>query len=212
MTFDTKTNLLSFVDPKLWPFKSWRYPKNAKISKAHNTAPRAPRAKKFCISKFHPRGYLHAKNDQNRWDKGVKLLTSALECPKYYVNTTKYVNHNAKSQCVWCCTRYRIELHAWLYANDRENDNFIQFRAAATVAAAVAAAAAASTRLFDDSSQQTDSVRVSECLSLYACLTVRKKMIQVHACTTSKLIELESCSWSGLVRFWICWKWPIGTF
>ena len=81
MMFDTKTNLLSFVDPKLWPFKSWRYPKNAKISKAHNTAPRAPRAKKICISKFHPRGYLHAKNDQNRWDKGVKLLTSALECP-----------------------------------------------------------------------------------------------------------------------------------
>ena len=87
--FDTKTNLLSFVDPKLWPFKSWRYPKNAKISKAHNTAPRAPRAKKICISKFHPRGYLHAKNDQNRRDKGVKLLTSALECPKckFYLNS-----------------------------------------------------------------------------------------------------------------------------
>ena len=86
MMFDTKTNLLSFVDPKLWPFKSWRYPKNAKISKAHNTAPRAPRAKKFCISKFHPRGYLHAKNDQNRWDKGVKLLTSVLECPNTGTN------------------------------------------------------------------------------------------------------------------------------
>ena len=92
MMFDTKTNLLSFVDPKLWPFKSWRYPKNAKISKAHNTAPRAPRAKKFCISKFHPRGYLHAKNDQNRWDKGVKLLTSALECPKRKATTPERKN------------------------------------------------------------------------------------------------------------------------
>ena len=93
MMFDTKTNLLSFVDPKLWPFKSWRYPKNAKISKAHNTAPRAPRAKKFCISKFHPRGYLHAKNDQNRWDKGVKLLTSALECPPC-IYTLQFCSHS----------------------------------------------------------------------------------------------------------------------
>ena len=29
LVFDTKTNLLSFEDSKLWPFKSWRYPKNA---------------------------------------------------------------------------------------------------------------------------------------------------------------------------------------
>ena len=77
--FDTKTNFLSYVDTKLWPFKSWRYQKIAKFWKAHNTPPRGPRAKKFWFSKFLPRGYLHAKNDQNRWDKGVKLLWSALE-------------------------------------------------------------------------------------------------------------------------------------
>ena len=28
-----------------------------------------------------------------------------------------------------------------------------------------------------------------------------KKMTQIHTCTTSKRIELESCGWSGLVRF-----------
>ena len=77
--FDTKTNFLSYVDTKLWPFKSWRYQKIAKFWKAHNTPPRGPRAKKFWFSKFLPRGYLHAKNDQKRWDKGVKLLRSALE-------------------------------------------------------------------------------------------------------------------------------------
>ena len=77
--FDTKINFLSYVDTKLWPFKSWRYQKIAKFWKAHNTPPRGPRAKKFWFSKFLPRGYLHAKNDQNRWDKGVKLLWSALE-------------------------------------------------------------------------------------------------------------------------------------
>ena len=66
MMFDTKTNLLSFVDPELWLFKSWKYPKNAKISNGHNTPPRGPRAKKFGISKFLPGGNLHAKNDQNR--------------------------------------------------------------------------------------------------------------------------------------------------
>ena len=81
--FDTKTNFLSYVDTKLWPFKSWRYQKIAKFWKAHNTPPRGPRAKKFWFSKFLPRGYLHAKNDQNRWDKGVKLLWSALEWAMY---------------------------------------------------------------------------------------------------------------------------------
>ena len=79
MMFDTKTNFLSFVDPKLWPFKSWRYQKISKFWNAHNTPPRGPRAEKFWFSKFLPRGYLHAKNDQNRWDKGVKLLWSPLE-------------------------------------------------------------------------------------------------------------------------------------
>jgi hypothetical protein len=79
LMFDTKTNFLSFVDPKLWPFKKYWYPKIAKFWNAHNTPPRGPRAKKFWISKFLPRGYLHAKNDQNRWDKGVNLLWSALE-------------------------------------------------------------------------------------------------------------------------------------
>ena len=85
MMFDTKTNFLSFVDPKLWPFKSLGYQKIAKFWKAHNTPPRGPRAEKFWFSKFLPRGYLHAKNDQNRWDKGVKLLWSALEWA-YYKN------------------------------------------------------------------------------------------------------------------------------
>ena len=79
MMFDTKTNFLSFVDQKLWPFKGWRYPKIAKFWKAHNTPPRGPRAEKFWISEFLPRGYLDAKNDQNRWGKGVKLLPSVLE-------------------------------------------------------------------------------------------------------------------------------------
>ena len=79
LMFDTKTNLLSFVDAKIWSFKNWRCAKNAKIWNAHNTPPRGPRAKKFWISKFLHRGYLHTKNDQNRWDKGVKLLTSVLE-------------------------------------------------------------------------------------------------------------------------------------
>ena len=79
LMFDTKTNFLSFVDPKLWPFKKYWYPKIAKFWNAHNTPPRGPRAKKFWISKFLPRGHLHAKNDQNRWDKGVNLLWSALE-------------------------------------------------------------------------------------------------------------------------------------
>ena len=77
--FDTKTNFLSFVDPKLWPFKVWRYPKIAKFWKVHNTPPRGPRAKKFWFSKFPPRGYLYAKNDQNRGGKGVKSLWSALD-------------------------------------------------------------------------------------------------------------------------------------
>ena len=77
--FDTKTNFLSFVDPKLWPFKVWRYPKIAKFWKVHNTPPRGPRAKKFWFSKFLPRGYLYAKNDQNRGGKGVKSLWSALD-------------------------------------------------------------------------------------------------------------------------------------
>ena len=58
------------------------YPKIAKFWKSHNTPPRGPRAKKFWISEFLPKGYLHAKNDQNRWDKGVKLLPSVLEEPK----------------------------------------------------------------------------------------------------------------------------------
>ena len=35
-----------------------------------------------------------------------------------------------------------------------------------------------------------------------------KKSTQVHTCTTSKRIELESCSWSGLVRLSICYKKP----
>ena len=82
LMFDTKTNLLSFVDAKIWSFKNWRCAKNAKIWNAHNTPPRGPRAKKFWISKFLHRGYLHTKNDQNRWDRGVKLLTSVLEWEK----------------------------------------------------------------------------------------------------------------------------------
>ena len=32
--------------------------------------------KKIWIYKFLPRGYLHTKNDQNRWDEGVKLRLS----------------------------------------------------------------------------------------------------------------------------------------
>ena len=31
LMFDTKTNLLSFVDAKIWSFKNWRCAKNAKI-------------------------------------------------------------------------------------------------------------------------------------------------------------------------------------
>ena len=31
LMFDTKTNLLSFVDAKIWLFKNWRYAKNGKI-------------------------------------------------------------------------------------------------------------------------------------------------------------------------------------
>ena len=54
-------------------------PKNRKILKAHNTPPRGPRAKKFWISKFLPRGYLMTKNGQNRWDEGVQSLSSDLE-------------------------------------------------------------------------------------------------------------------------------------
>ena len=37
LMFDTKTNLLSFVDAKIWSFKNWRCAKNAKIWNAHNT-------------------------------------------------------------------------------------------------------------------------------------------------------------------------------
>ena len=89
MMFDTKTNFLSFVDPKLWPFKSLGYQKIAKFWKAHNTPPRGPRAEKFWFSKFLPRGYLHAKNDQNRWDKGVQpprflFLSSPFSSRNFY--------------------------------------------------------------------------------------------------------------------------------
>ena len=84
--FDTKTNFLSFVDPKLWPFKVWRYPKIAKFWKVHNTPPRGPRAKKFWFSKFLPRGYLYAKNDQNRGGKGVKSLWSVLDRAFYKID------------------------------------------------------------------------------------------------------------------------------
>ena len=31
LMFDSKTNLLSFVDAKIWLFKNWRYAKNGKI-------------------------------------------------------------------------------------------------------------------------------------------------------------------------------------
>ena len=84
MMLDTKTKFLSFVDPKLWAFKVWRYPKTAKFWKVHNTPPRVPRAKKFWFSKFLPRGYLYAKNDQNRGGKGVKSLWSALD-PAFFL-------------------------------------------------------------------------------------------------------------------------------
>ena len=47
--------------------------KRQNFKSSFNTPPRAPRAKKLCTSMFHPRGYLHAENDKNRWDKGVKL-------------------------------------------------------------------------------------------------------------------------------------------
>ena len=77
--FDTKTNLLACVDAKSWPFKNWRSAQNAKIWNAHYNPPKDPRAKKFWISKFLPRGYHHTKNDQNWWVGGVKLLRSALE-------------------------------------------------------------------------------------------------------------------------------------
>ena len=94
LMFDTKTNLLSFVDAKIWSFKNWRCAKNAKIWNAHNTPPRGPRAKKFWISKFLHRGYLHTKNDQNRWDKGVKLFTSVLERAFVLIQILFHLNPN----------------------------------------------------------------------------------------------------------------------
>ena len=52
--FDTKTNFLSFVDQKLWPFKGWRYPKIAKFWKAHNTPLGVLEPKNFGFPSFSP--------------------------------------------------------------------------------------------------------------------------------------------------------------
>ena len=126
MMFDTKTNFLSFVDPKLWPFKSWRYQKISKFWNAHNTPPRGPRAEKFWFSKFLPRGYLHAKNDQNRWDKGVKLLWSPLEWAHFFVGqhslSTSYqaaVHSNSKIRKSYHMSSHITHHHAELNFQDR---------------------------------------------------------------------------------------------
>ena len=96
--FDTKTNLLACVDAKSWPFKNWRYAQNAKIWNAHYSPPREPRAKNFWISKFLPRGYLHTKNDQNRWVGGAlewalnnfKAFLSSFSSHFYTVEATNF--------------------------------------------------------------------------------------------------------------------------
>ena len=44
-------------------------------------------------------------------------------------------------------------------------------------------------------------VYVKKDLLFMSCNGAEKKMIQVHTCTTSKRIELESRAWSGFVRF-----------
>ena len=56
LRFDTKTNLLSFVDPKLWPFKKYWYPKIAKFWNAHNTPLGVLGPKNFGFPSFSPGG------------------------------------------------------------------------------------------------------------------------------------------------------------
>ena len=51
----------------------------------------------------------------------------------------------------------------------------------------------------------TSDCRTERCLPIEVTLGSLKVAL-VHTCTTAIQIELESCSWLGLVRFLICYK------